>query len=88
MSDPSVDPLNVRAYQSRLAGLAAIKDADWMARQRARTPAQRMEVGAELRIWAQEARPGLDRARDRESDLQSHARVAALMRRADAWFAR
>lgn len=88
MSAKSADPLGVRAYQSRLAGLAAIKDADWITRQRARTVAERVEAGTELQAWGSRARVDPDRATGRAEDLESHARVAALLRRADASLSR
>ena len=88
MSATPADPLDARAYQSRLAGLAAIKDADWIARQRSRSVAERIEAGSALRDWAHIAHPDLDWARLRDEDIESHARVAALMRRADDGFAR
>ena len=87
MATDSADPINARLYKSRMAGLAALKDATWIAQQEARTPAERIEAGAALRTWAHEARPDLARDPDwlraRQEDLESHARVAALMRRAD-----
>ncbi len=84
MSAAPADPLNARAYQSRLAGLTAIKEADWIARQRARTVAERIEAGSALRVWAHRARPDLDGAPGRDEDVASHAQVAALLRCADA----
>lgn len=84
MGPPPPDPLDVRAFRSRLTGLAAIKDADWLERQRARSVAERLEAAFELRAWAHRARPDLDWESLREEDLQSHARMAALLRRVDA----
>ncbi len=77
------DLLNARDYQTRMAGLEAIKEADWLARQRSRSPSERLEAAAELRTWAHQARPDTDWEAHRREDLENHVRVAALMRRAD-----
>ena len=63
--------------------LPKIKDADWIARQRARSVAERMEGGSALRYVAHIARPELVWARLLDEDSENNARVSARLRRVD-----
>lgn len=77
------DPLGARAFMARMAALNAAKTEDWLTRERGRSIAERLAIADALHAWAHVASPSTNWEALRQEDLESHARVAALFRRAD-----
>ena len=85
MSDAS----DILEYVSRdWSVLAAMKEISWLARQRSRTPQERLEAAARLRDWAHQVRSQADAEGSRTADLANHARLSSMFRRADAQLTR
>ncbi len=75
----------IRAYVSRdWAEVRRSKDAYWAERLARLGPLEALRVADELRRQMHELHPGWPDEASRESDLAAHARVAALLRRADS----
>jgi len=80
---------DILVYVSRdWSVLAAMKEASWLARQRSRTPQERLEAAARLRDWAHQVHSEADANSSRTADLANHARLASMFRLADAWLTR
>ena len=74
----------IRDYVDRdWAALRASKDAYWAERLERLGPVEAFRVADELRRQMCEQHPGWPDEASRQSDLAAHARVAALLRRAD-----
>src|SRR5262245_32316771 len=78
-----IDAASVRAYLARdWAAFERANDAHRASQRRRHGPGAGLQVSEQLRAQACAIHPGWPSAADREEDLQTHARVAALLARA------